>query len=153
MYKMINKGGFGVDILQPGQLGPRPSATVITALIQHIDTESPRGDVQASRWHWALNTANKSPLKTGRRLHRNPHLPHLMSPSSRPLLLALATLAIYGVEGFKFQRRADSIDANSTQGLQNILITTAEQTLFYTPMQFGSGGRVASTYGVVSTIR
>jgi hypothetical protein len=76
-----------------------------------------------------------------------------MSPTSRPLLLALAALAICGAEGFKFQRRADWSDANGDQGPQNILITIADQTLFYTPMQFGSGGRVVSTYGVVSTTR
>ena len=78
---------------------------------------------------------------------------HLMHPSAQTLVLALTTLAVGGVEGLKFQRRADPIDTSNAQGAQNLLITNADQTLFYTPMQFGSGSEVLNIYGLVSTTR
>ena len=76
-----------------------------------------------------------------------------MHPSIRTLVLTLATLAIDGAQGLKFHRRADAVDISNAQGTQNILITNAEQTLFYTPMQFGSGNGTVNIYGLVSTTR
>jgi hypothetical protein len=72
-----------------------------------------------------------------------------MHPSPRMLVLTLATLAVGGVQGLKFPRR----DASNAQGSQNVLITNPEQTLFYTPMQFGSGNGAVNIYGLVSTTR
>jgi len=76
-----------------------------------------------------------------------------MHPSTQMLALALTTLAIGGVQGLKFHRRADPVDTSNTQGAQNLLITNAEQTLFYTPMEFGSGNGSVHIYGLVSTTR
>jgi len=76
-----------------------------------------------------------------------------MYPSVRTLVLTLATLAIGGAQGLKLQRRDDPVDDSDSQGPQNILLTNAEQTLFYTPMGFGSGNGVLSTFAVVSTTR
>lgn len=76
-----------------------------------------------------------------------------MHPSAQVLVLTLVTLAIGGVEGFKFHRRADVVDTSNTQGVQNIVTTNAEQTQFYIPMQFGSGSGSVNTYGLISTTR
>lgn len=76
-----------------------------------------------------------------------------MRPSVQTLVLTLTILAIGGAEGLKFQRRADAVDTSNAQGVQNLLVTNADQTLFYTPMQFGSGSGVVNIYGLVSTTR
>lgn len=78
---------------------------------------------------------------------------HLMLPSIRKFGLTLAALAIGGAEGLKFQKRADAVDTSNIQGARNILITNAQQTLFYTPMQFGSGSSLVDIFGLVSTTR
>lgn len=97
---------------------------------------------------------DSAPLRQGQTARSTSPPPlHLMHPSTQTLALALATLAIGGVQGLKFHRRADPVDTSSTQGAQNLLITNAEQTLFYTPMQFGSGDRSVNIYGLVSTTR
>lgn len=75
---------------------------------------------------------------------------HLMPPSLQKLALTLAALAIGTTEGLRFQKRADTSNA---EGPQNVLITDAEQSLFYTPMQFGSGSGLVSLFGLVSTTR
>lgn len=76
-----------------------------------------------------------------------------MHPSVQTLVLTLSTLAIGGAEGLKFQKRADVADISDTQGAQNLLITNDQQTLFYTPMQFGTGNGAVNLYGLVSTTR
>ena len=76
----------------------------------------------------------------------------MLSPL-QTLALTLATLAIGGAQGLKLKKRADPVDTTSIQGAQNILITNAEQTLFYTPMQFGSGSNLVDVFGLVSTTR
>jgi hypothetical protein len=76
-----------------------------------------------------------------------------MSPPLQTLVLSLAALAIGRAEGLKFQKRADAIDTSNVQGARNVLITNADQNLFYAPMQFGSGNGVVDTYGLISTTR
>jgi len=76
-----------------------------------------------------------------------------MYPLAQTLVLTLTTLAIGGAEGRKFQKRADVVDTSDAQDAHNILITNDKQTLFYTPMQFGSGDAVVDIYGLVSTTR
>lgn len=76
-----------------------------------------------------------------------------MHSSPQTLALALATLAIGGAQGFKFHGRADAVDTDSSQGAHNLLIANADQTQFYTQMQFGSGNGAVNIYGVVSTTR
>jgi hypothetical protein len=74
-----------------------------------------------------------------------------MHPSVQTLVLGLTTLAVGAVEGLKFNKRADGGNTTDIQAAQNVLITNADQTLFYTPMQFGSGDGVVNIYGLVST--
>lgn len=76
-----------------------------------------------------------------------------MLPSPQSLLLTLAAVAVVGVESLKLQKRADPVDTSNLQGGQNILITNAEQTLFYIPMQFGSGSGLVDIFGLISTTR
>lgn len=76
-----------------------------------------------------------------------------MRPSVRTLVLTLATLTIGGTEGLKLHRRADVVDISDAQNAQNIIITNAEQTLFYILMQFGAGDESVDVYGVISTTR
>lgn len=76
-----------------------------------------------------------------------------MSSSLQTLVLALATLAVGGVEGFKYQKRANPLDTSNIQGGQNVLIANAQQTQFYTQMQFGSGHIALAIYGLLSTTR
>jgi hypothetical protein len=76
-----------------------------------------------------------------------------MLPSPQAFVLTLAALAIGGTQGLKLKKRADPVDTSNIQGAQNILITNAEQTLFYTPMQLGSGSSLVNIFGLVSTTR
>lgn len=78
---------------------------------------------------------------------------YLMHPSAQTLVLTLAALAASGAQGFRFHRRADPVDNSNSQGLQNILVTNAQQTSFYIPMQFGSGSGAANLLGLISTVR
>ena len=76
-----------------------------------------------------------------------------MHPSVPTFVLALAALAIGGAEGFKFRKRADPVGTSNAQGAQNVLITNAEQNLFYIAMHFGSQDEVGYAYSLVSTTR
>lgn len=76
-----------------------------------------------------------------------------MHPSAQTLVLTLAALAVSGAQGFSFHRRADPVDNSNAQGLQNILVTDAQQISFYIPMQFGSGNGAANILGLISTVR
>ena len=76
-----------------------------------------------------------------------------MIPSLPALVLTLAALAVGATEGLRFQKRADAIDTSNAQSVRNFLITDAEQTLFYVPIQFGSGSGLVDIFGLVSTTR
>lgn len=76
-----------------------------------------------------------------------------MSHPLQTFVLALAVLATSRAEALKFHKRGDPVDTSNTQNARNILITNADQNLFYIPMQFGSGNGIVDTYGLVSTTR
>ena len=77
-----------------------------------------------------------------------------MYSSMQTLVLALTALAVGGVEGhIKSKKRADPVDISNAEGVQNILVTNADQNRFYIPMEFGSGNGAVDIYGLVSTTR